>query len=265
MILSHRRIKILIVWFIIITAITLLTFSFIAINSTFPLFYLFLSILIITSVITSSCAIAGYSLGKIIKAKSMLSELSIILSGTLCAAIIAIIISHYIVKLLFGYPVFEPRTKYFISPLLIVVVVTTITVLVERLKFRKDELEKNLDDIKLMTGANPENDSLSIREDEIYHVIRCDDLIYLSSHGKKTILHTRDKDFETNQIIKNIENKLSANFIRIHRQFIINIKYLSQVKYYEGGRYMAYLNDDDESALPIGRKITPVLKEKLGI
>ncbi len=39
--------------------------------------------------------------------------------------------------------------------------------------------------------------------------IKCDDLIYLSSHGKKTTLHTTEKDYEINQLLKDIEKKLS--------------------------------------------------------
>ena len=99
-----------------------------------------------------------------------------------------------------------------------------VTVFTNRLRLTKDELKKNLDEIKLEKEANSETYSLSIREDEKYHIIKPDDIIYLSSHGKKTTVHTCDRDFETNQLMKNYEDKLSDNFIRIHRQFIINTK-----------------------------------------
>lgn len=35
------------------------------------------------------------------------------------------------------------------------------------------------------------------------------------------------------------------------------------MKYYEGGRYMVYLDDEDESVLPVGRNLTPYLKQTL--
>ncbi len=245
--------------------ISLLVFSFVAINTPFPLFEVFISIFIISNFISLFCNISGYFLGKLLNSKTAVIRLPVILSGALIAAMAGIVLSNSIVLFLFNYPIFQVKTGYFIPALLIALIVTTIAVFVNRLQFSKEELEKSLDEIKLEKEVNSDNYSLSVKEGEKYHMIKCDDLIYLSARGKKTILHTNIRDFEANQLIKNFESKLSEHFIRIHRQFIINTKYLAQVKYYEGGRYMAYLNDEDESALPIGKKMTPLLKEKLGI
>jgi len=253
------------IWLAINTVLALLIFSFIAIDKDYPLIELFLIVFIITNIVSLLCNLSGNFLGRLFYNKQILLKLSVMLAGAIFMAAIGMAISHFLVLKLFGYSVNQGATGYLLPTILIALIVTTITELVSRLKFRKDELEKNLDEIKLEKELNSENYSLSIKEAEKYHVIKCDDLIYLSSHGKKTTLHTSGRDYETNQLMKNLEHRLSDNFIRIHRQFIINIKFLSQVKYYEGGRYMAYLSDEDESALPVGRKIAPVLKEKLGI
>ncbi len=95
-------------------------------------------------------------------------------------------------------------------------------------------------------------------------VLNYDDIIYFSSHGRHTIIHTEDKDFETPLSISKIENRLSGElFIRIHKQYIVNIKYISQVKHMKWGQYMIYLNDSDDTVLNIGRTFFPLLKEKL--
>jgi hypothetical protein len=43
----------------------------------------------------------------------------------------------------------------------------------------------------------------------------------------------------------------------------VNIRFISMVEYYIGGQYIAFLKDDDESSLPVGKKYAPVLKERL--
>ncbi len=265
MITLNKYLKTTIIWFFINAVIAVLIFSFIVFTSKVPALQLFLSVYIITNIISVLCASTGYLIGITLKKKSMMIELPITLAGSVCAALIGILLSRFVVKLLFGFFVFESKTEFFIPSLIIALVVTTIAMIIERLRLEKTRLSKDLDEIRLTLGGNSKIESLSIREDDQYRIVRCEDIIYLSSHGKKTTLHTHDRDYETNQLIKNIENKLPDNFIRIHKQFIINLKYLSQVKYYEGGRYMAYLNDEDESALPIGKNMTSVLKEKIGI
>jgi hypothetical protein len=256
----------LIIWFLINTAIALVIVSFLSINSTTPIQYLIIPTLIITHITSSLCAVSGYSIGHFLNKKSLIIEVPLVLIGTLCAAIIGHNISHYIISCLSKNSIYIRKSIYFIPSLLIAAIVTIITVVIEKLKYRQVELEKNLNKInESLKTSNLDNQSLSFKENENYCVIKCDDLIYLSSHGKKIILHTTEKDYEINQLLKDIKKKLSGSFIRIHKQFIININYVSQIKYYEGGRYMAYLKDEDESALPVGRKIAPLLKEKLGL
>ena len=104
---------------------------------------------------------------------------------------------------------------------------------------------------------------------QLFHNIKHNqygDIVYLSSHGRKTLIHTEYKDYETGQLLKEIERKLPReDFIRIHKRFIVNLKYISRLQYYQGGRYLLYLKDEDENTLPVGPTYTNVLKEKLGI
>ncbi|MBN2040306.1 MAG: LytTR family transcriptional regulator DNA-binding domain-containing protein [Spirochaetes bacterium] len=263
--ISRGKIKSAAIWLVINTVITLLVFSFIAEDYQLPLWKLFFMIFIITNTVSILCNLSGYYLYYLFGKKPLSVLLSVSLFGSIFAAVLGIIISHLLIYQIFDYTVFEQKYGYIFPTILIAIIVTAIAILTSHLQLKKDELEKKLNKVKLENEISSENYSLSIKEDEKYHMIKSDEIIYLSSHGKKTTVHTCSRDFETNQLMKNYENKLSDNFVRIHRQFIINTKYLSQIKYYEGGRYMAYLSDEDESTLPVGRKVAPVLKEKLGI
>jgi DNA-binding LytR/AlgR family response regulator len=130
------------------------------------------------------------------------------------------------------------------------------------MKISEDNLNKLQEKIK----QDKDKTAVSIKYNEGYCRIDFDSLIYVSSHRKRTTFHTTDKEYIAAYLMKTIENMLPDDkFVRVHRQYIINLKYLREIRYYEGGRYLVYLNDADESILPVGRYITSKLKEKLGI
>ena len=107
---------------------------------------------------------------------------------------------------------------------------------------------------------------ISFKENGNYHVVDNEDIIYLSSRAKRTFIYTEERVFEASHILKDIEEKLPAIlFIRIHRQFIVNIKYISNIQYFIGGQYVIYMKDEDNTTLPVGRKYVPSLKERLRI
>ena len=107
---------------------------------------------------------------------------------------------------------------------------------------------------------------LSFKDGENHYVMECSDIIYLSSYGRKTIIHTANRDYETSVLLKEIVRKLpSDEFVRIHKRFTVNLRYVSRVQYHEGGRYRVYLEDDDDSTLPVGPTFTSMLKARLQI
>ncbi len=84
--------------------------------------------------------------------------------------------------------------------------------------------------------------------------------------GMDYLPHTEKKDFDTPRLLQQMEQKLPAgSFMRIHKQFIVNLKYISHFQYYTGGRYLVFLGDSDETALPVSRKYAPLVKERFGL
>ncbi len=105
---------------------------------------------------------------------------------------------------------------------------------------------------------------LSIKEEENYFIIPFSEIVYVFSHGRHSIIHTESRVYETVVNLKEIDKKLpSSNFIRIHKQAIVNVNYISRVQYMMGGQYIAFLKDSEESTLTIGRVYVPALREKL--
>jgi|GEM_PF-1277149 len=103
-------------------------------------------------------------------------------------------------------------------------------------------------------------------EDGKHFSIPFNDIIYFSSNGKRSIVHSIDRDYETPLLLKDIHGKLPDDrFQRIHKKHILNIKFSSGLKYEKSGYYTVFLNDEDETSLPVGRHSVDPLKEYLGI
>lgn len=111
----------------------------------------------------------------------------------------------------------------------------------------------------------PEN-GFTLREGGRLHILPYQDIIYVTSHGKNTVIHTVSGDREAPLMLKEVELRLpSGMFARIHKQHIVNVRYISWLEYYIGGQYLAFLNDEDESSLTVGRTYAPSLKARLGL
>lgn len=105
---------------------------------------------------------------------------------------------------------------------------------------------------------------LSFKEGENYYLIGYSDIIYISSMGRHSFIHTRTKVYDTILSLKEIIPKLPAElFVRIHKQYIVNLNFVSYVQYLVGGQYAAFLKDTAKTTLTVGRAFAPALKGKI--
>jgi DNA-binding LytR/AlgR family response regulator len=105
---------------------------------------------------------------------------------------------------------------------------------------------------------------LSFKIDGKQCIISHDRIVFLTGHGKNTIIHTNEKDYEIQRLLKQIESNLPENlFCRIHKKHIVNMKFLSNIEYQLGGQYLLYLNDPDDTMLPVGKIYAQKLGKKL--
>lgn len=104
-----------------------------------------------------------------------------------------------------------------------------------------------------------------ISENDRHCFVPYEKILYLSSHGKQTVVHTNGGDFRTPRLLKKMESLLpEQSFARIHKQFIVNIMQISHLEYFMNGSYVLHLKDDEES-LPVSRTFAPSLKERFGL
>ncbi len=226
---------------------------------------LFTETAILTFAIGVLATPAGYCAIHFMRKKSYIIKMPIVLFFVSCATTAGNAIGRNIVQSWYCKTNHWLRFNDLTLNLLAAAGITVITIIIEDLMERKNELVKNLNGIKDTIKQEYGDQSISIKEGDGYRVIKFSELVYLSSHGKKSALHTTDGTYSARQLLKDIGKRIpSGLFIRVHKQYIINTSYLKQIRYYEGGRYTAYLSDEDESIIPVGRKIAPSLKERFG-
>jgi DNA-binding LytR/AlgR family response regulator len=65
-------------------------------------------------------------------------------------------------------------------------------------------------------------------------------------------------------ILKEIAGRLPDDlFVRIHRQYVINLSYLHNVSHVKSGRYRITLKDRDKTKLPVGDSYLSLLRKKM--
>lgn len=96
-------------------------------------------------------------------------------------------------------------------------------------------------------------------------IVSLDEIIYLSSNGKRSIFHTSQGDYETPGLLKEYLNELPKNiFLRIHKRHIVNRNYISSISYANGGSWNLLLKDIDDTLLPVGKIYAGAIKKIFG-
>lgn len=110
---------------------------------------------------------------------------------------------------------------------------------------KKERLYVALEKARLSLNQNKQvanKHILTIKMDRTSYFIHFPRIIFLEKDRRKTIIHTLDQKYETNESLEFIHEKLNHNFFRAHRSFIVNLNYISHITF-EGETYFAHFRD----------------------
>ena len=92
-----------------------------------------------------------------------------------------------------------------------------------------------------------------------------DQVVYLKADGHYTDVSTVDNSYLCNLSLADLEGRLDTDcFIRIHRSYIVNIRFAKAFKKVNE-QSMILLDDDDETEIPVSRGNVQMIKELLGL
>lgn len=115
------------------------------------------------------------------------------------------------------------------------------------------------------TPTQPRRHGLFVAEKENHFLVPFNEIIYVASHENYCSIHTAARDYVTYSSLKLMEERLPpGEFLRIYKQFIVNITMIQRVQSDLAGNYSVFLKDEDETQLPVGRAFLGRLKELMG-
>ena len=78
-------------------------------------------------------------------------------------------------------------------------------------------------------------------------VIPIEDIVYLEAEGDYVMIHTRDARHLKEKTMKYFETHLDpAQFIRIHRSYIVNARFIDRIEYYDKENYAVLTKTGDK-------------------
>lgn len=187
----------------------------------------------------------------------LIKIVSFSLIGGLIGRVISLILHHFILGkiILFNQVLFTTT----LSTTLVSFLISSSTITIWHFL----DLELNFKEDKSRIQEAPELKTLEIKLKNKISFLNIEDLIYLTSNGKKTILHTKTKDFELNEILKNVLSKLpEEKFIRVHKKHALNLDYFESMEHLSSGDYQAYLYQEN-FIVPVSAKNKNLLKDKI--
>ncbi|GAE26737.1 transcriptional regulator [Halalkalibacter wakoensis JCM 9140] len=125
---------------------------------------------------------------------------------------------------------------------------------------KKERFYVALEKAKGLLDYKKEKTILTIQMDRTSYFIQNKDIICIEKENRKTIIHTATQKYETNDSLDSILSRLSNNFFRTHRSFIVNIDYISHITA-EGETYLAHLRNYPHPAYVSKLRISELYKE----
>jgi two-component system, LytTR family, response regulator len=103
---------------------------------------------------------------------------------------------------------------------------------------------------------------LLVPDDEVIHVVPVADIDWIASGGNYVYLHVAGRSHLLRGTMTELEARLPAAFMRVHRDTIVQLDRVRTLHRYPGGQYRLILRDGTER--PVGRSFQARLEERLG-
>ena len=105
---------------------------------------------------------------------------------------------------------------------------------------------------------------LAGRRDEIWTPIAIEQIIYIESFQKKTIICTENGLYSAKHPLKVLEHRLPDSFMRIHRSFIVNIAYIEHISRDISSNFQVKLKTFEDKHLVISQTYIQQVRAILG-
>lgn len=135
----------------------------------------------------------------------------------------------------------------------------------DRLGTTCSKLKQDIQNLKYAKAykENIKKTLLTIEYNKETYFIDTEKIIFLTRQNNNTIIYTIEDDYTTNKSLSSLESKLpSLTFIRTHKSFVVNLKYVDKISNYGRWTYLITFRNSNLKAL-LTRNIYLQLKDNL--
>lgn len=132
--------------------------------------------------------------------------------------------------------------------------------------FRSDDISRAIQRITRNTVKTPvqtcPSDKLSVWMGEKAVVINVNDIYYLTSNERQTLLVTKKGELSTNQSLDTMEKRLmTCGFMRVQRGYIVNLNHVAEIVPWFNNTYGIKLSSNVGDVIPVSRQKISLLRE----
>ncbi len=132
--------------------------------------------------------------------------------------------------------------------------------------FRTDDISRALQRITRNTTKTPvqtcPSDKLSVWMGEKAVVVNINDIYYLTSNERQTLLVTKKGELSTNQSLDAMEKRLiTCGFMRVQRGYIVNLNHVAEIVPWFNNTYGIKLSNNVGDVIPVSRQKISLLRE----
>jgi two-component system, LytTR family, response regulator len=159
---------------------------------------------------------------------------------------------------------FEAKTvSYLVKPISETQLLLALNKLVKMTRVSVGTLASALQPIALHSTIAP-LPLLPVKSGESVSLLKIETIVRISAEGKYTVILTKDKQYISNYSISELEERLmSPFFIRVHRSFIVNLKYVLEMRKIGMGKYKLILDIPAQNELIVSKNYYDELKKRL--
>ncbi|WP_111645730.1 LytR/AlgR family response regulator transcription factor [Paranoxybacillus vitaminiphilus] len=106
-----------------------------------------------------------------------------------------------------------------------------------------------------------QNKKIGIKSQNAFLFLPMKDILFIEKEGRKTVIHTCDERYETNESLQELSAKLDDYFYKTHRSFLVNLKKVVKIESV-GETFLAHFSNSNKVAHISKLKINEV-QEKI--
>ncbi|HYF93794.1 MAG TPA: response regulator [Symbiobacteriaceae bacterium] len=88
---------------------------------------------------------------------------------------------------------------------------------------------------------------------------------FITTGERETVIKTADGQYATRFSLQELESRLGAPFLRVHKAFVVDLSRVVEVIPWFQGNYYLVLSDAARTQIPVGRQFLKTVQEMLGL